>query len=594
MKPMESQRLTGGATSPSESQRGGVGAAKGTNVELPLPDELTGLLPDGEYLVESYLGQGGMGAVYQGLQLPLRRPVAIKILQRKRTVDDYHFEDRFRREAYSMATLVHPNVVQVYDCGDAGEEFLFISMELVEGGDLSHAMRHGQLALATALQMLVPICEGVQAAHEHGLVHRDIKPANIFLTTDARPKVADFGLAKRFDTQTTFVTQSGLGMGTPDYAAPEQYEELADLDHRVDIYSLGVMFYQMLTSHLPRGTYKAASRLVQVDARMDAVLQKAMQNDREERYQSVEQMKLDLQHILATWMAPPRPRVIMQTGRVPVGNVTGRVPTMTGRVPTVTGRVSPMTGRVSPMTGRVPTATGRVPTVLKMAPPTTNSLAPSAGHALHMTGPHPGALPCGNRPPLKRTGAQVLAGVVSLAVLAAAVAVVMVKNAGSSSVTAAPTSTAQATVNASSPSTVAGTKSPSTRGGSDAAVSSWSMPPRPPIRQTLDLLVASDPVRDRIFAHATVRKNDWLREGSALVYRSDGHPGELMAPVSLECRDYEIELRAERQGGSGRMHLVLPLSLGKVLLLVLNDPSRDVLGEKQGPGWPRNAASTLR
>src|SRR5689334_22242907 len=99
MNPMESQRLTGGATSDSESQKSPV-PPKSATVELPLPGELSRLLPDGEYVVENFLGQGGMGAVYQGLQMPLRRPVAIKILQRKRGGDDFHFEDRFRREAY--------------------------------------------------------------------------------------------------------------------------------------------------------------------------------------------------------------------------------------------------------------------------------------------------------------------------------------------------------------------------------------------------------------------------------------------------------------------------------------------------------------
>jgi serine/threonine protein kinase len=196
--------------------------------ELPLAEELQTLL-EGRYVVEGFLGQGGMGAVYKGQQLPLKRPVAIKILAKRGAVDDFGFEERFKREAYAMAALTHPNIVQVYDCGDAGENFLFISMELVEGGDLSDALKSGRITPDAALKLIPQICEGMQAAHERGIVHRDIKPANIFLTADGRAKVADFGLAKKFDAKSTFVTKTGLGMGTPDYAAPEQYEAVAEL-----------------------------------------------------------------------------------------------------------------------------------------------------------------------------------------------------------------------------------------------------------------------------------------------------------------------------------------------------------------------------
>lgn len=280
--------------------------------ELPYPEELQSLLT-GRYIVEQFLGQGGMGAVYRGQQLPLRRPVAIKIL-RKRSLDvddEFGFEERFRREAFAMAALTHPNIVQVYDCGDAGEEFLFISMELVEGGDLSDAIKIGAVTPQRALELIGPICDGLQAAHDRGLVHRDIKPANIFLTSDGKPKVADFGLAKKFDAKNTMMTKTGLGMGTPDYAAPEQYEGIPDIDHRADIYALGVMFYQMLTGSLPRGAYKAPSQRVHVDPRLDAVVAKAMEQDRNERYQSAADLKAEVVHIVNTWMqeSTPAPEV---------------------------------------------------------------------------------------------------------------------------------------------------------------------------------------------------------------------------------------------------------------------------------------------
>jgi serine/threonine protein kinase/formylglycine-generating enzyme required for sulfatase activity len=281
--------------------------------ELPDVEELQALL-DGRYIIEGFLGRGGMGLVYKGLQLPLKRPVAIKILAKQSTgeEDEYAFEERFTREAYAMAALTHPNIVQVYDCGDAGEHFLFISMELVEGGDLGAMIKVGGVTPEVALTMIGPICDGLQAAHERGIVHRDIKPANIFLTLEGKPKVADFGLAKNFDAGATMLTKTGLGMGTPDYAAPEQYDGASDLDHRADVYSLGVMFYQMLTGTLPRGAYTPVSQLVAVDPRLDAVVSRAMTQNRNERYQSVAEFRADVEEIVNTWMQeegeePPAP-----------------------------------------------------------------------------------------------------------------------------------------------------------------------------------------------------------------------------------------------------------------------------------------------
>jgi hypothetical protein len=572
MNAMKSQRLSGAATSEPESQKSPVSAKKRAAVELPLPEELSCLLPDGEYVLESFIGQGGMGAVYRGVQMPLKRPVAVKILQRQHAGDELHFEERFRQEAYSMATLVHPNVVQVYDCGDAGEEFLFISMEMLEGGDLSQAMRHGQLPLASSLQLLVPICEGLQAAHEHGLVHRDIKPGNILLTSDARPKVADFGLAKRFDAQSTFVTQGGLGMGTPDYAAPEQYEEFADLDHRVDIYSLGVMFYQMLTGHLPRGIFKPASRLVQVDSRMDTVLQKAMQQERGERYQSVAQLKVDLQHILATWMAPPRPRMVVHTGKVHV---------TAGMLPAASGRVQTTAGRTPTVSGRVPTMTGRVPTVAKPVP---LPLGTTAGLPT----------PCQATRAARRIGREaLLTGVLILFALGGAAAIVATRHTGSTvsaaTMPAVHKHKKETGAHFSGQATAARQAMESKKNG--AASSASALPPLPvrPSLQTLDLLALTDPSKDDVLPRGSMQKKGWVRQGTALVYTGSGKPGKVVAPVALECLDYELEVRAERREGTACLHVDLPLSAGRILPVVLNDPSRQILNEKQGSGWLRNA-----
>ncbi len=314
--PSPSGGFSPGSRPPRQGSHPSSQSASKYSPELPYPEELQALL-DGKYEVGGLLGQGGMGAVYRGLQLPLRRPVAIKILQVQSDADDFGFAERFKREAYAMASLTHPNIVQVYDCGNAGPHHLFISMELMEGGDLSDAIRAGAVDLKTALKYIRQICDGIHAAHERGIVHRDIKPANIFLTSDGRAKVADFGLAKRFDAKSTMVTKTGLGMGTPDYAAPEQYEPEMGIDHRADIYALGVMIYQMLTGKLPRGIYKAPSDLVPgLDPGFDSIIQGAMQHDREDRYQSVADLRRDLEALLA---------------RRPVAS--GKVPARTGGVP---------------------------------------------------------------------------------------------------------------------------------------------------------------------------------------------------------------------------------------------------------------------
>ncbi|CAN5794223.1 hypothetical protein BH11VER1_BH11VER1_38360 [soil metagenome] len=266
-------------------------------VDMPLPDELQALLPKGHYIVEGFLGHGGMAALYKGLQMPLGRPVAIKIL-RKGLGERFDYEERFRREAYAMAALTHPNIVRVFDFGDAGNDYLFISMELVEGSDLFEFIQQGKMTPELALKYLPQICDGLQYAHEHGIVHRDIKPANIMLTADDGVKILDFGLAKNFDSHTSFMTQSGMGMGTADYAAPEQYVITKDLDHRADVYSLGVLMYQMLTGELPRGMWKPPSTRVMVDARLDRVVARAMEPDRKDRYQSVREIKEDITSIL--------------------------------------------------------------------------------------------------------------------------------------------------------------------------------------------------------------------------------------------------------------------------------------------------------
>lgn len=266
----------------------------GSQVDLPLPEELTKLLPAGAYQITGFLGAGGMGAVYKGTQVRLKRPVAIKIMRRDMG-RDHDFEARFEREAQAMAKLNHPNIISVIDFGEAGPDYLFIVMELVDGTDLMEVIRSKQMTQEMALGLLPQICDALQFAHDHGIVHRDIKPGNIMLTRDGRVKMADFGLAKHFDAvDSGFRTQTGTGMGTPDYAAPEQFDPTTPIDHRADIYALGVMIYQMITGALPRGVWRPPSQRAEVAPQWDNVVSRAMQNDPADRYQKASEVKTEL------------------------------------------------------------------------------------------------------------------------------------------------------------------------------------------------------------------------------------------------------------------------------------------------------------
>ncbi len=265
----------------------------------PTPEDLQARL-GGAYLVQAFLARGGMGVVYRGIQASLERPVAIKILPPQLRDADPSFAQRFKQEAKAMAQLNHPSIVSVYDFGEMPDGTLYFIMEFVDGTDVAQMVtRQGRLSSAHAMAITAHVCDALQYAHEHGVVHRDIKPANIMVGNDGRVKVADFGLAKSSRVTATSLTMTGHVMGTPHFLAPEALTLGSSVDHRADIYAVGVMLYQMLTGRLPKGIFEMPSLLVPgLDPRYDAIITAAMREDRTARYQAILDMRRALDAIL--------------------------------------------------------------------------------------------------------------------------------------------------------------------------------------------------------------------------------------------------------------------------------------------------------
>ncbi|MCX7427735.1 MAG: protein kinase [Planctomycetia bacterium] len=320
----------------------------------PTPAELAPLFPDLEIL--ELLGQGGMGVVYKARQKQLDRLVALKILS-PTIAQNPAFAERFAREARAMAKLSHPHIVAVHDFGQTGKGdwsnlceapegpsrqigpvpfsaseggLYYFLMEFVDGMNLRRLLDIEKLSPQEALAIVPEICVALQYAHDAGVVHRDIKPENLLLDKAGQVKIADFGLAKLMDLgegalesvtgtscpkspegashrldQSPFpppepLTHAGQVMGTPQYMAPEQMQRPAEVDHRADIYSLGVVFYQMLTGELPVGRFAPPSKKVRIDVRLDEVVLRALEKEPERRYQQASEIKTRVETIVAT------------------------------------------------------------------------------------------------------------------------------------------------------------------------------------------------------------------------------------------------------------------------------------------------------
>ena len=279
----------------------------------PLAD-LAPLFPQLEIL--QLIGQGGMGAVYKARQKQLDRIAPLKILP-PGIGQDAAFAERFTREARALAKPNHPGIVTLYEFGRADGLYFFL-MEYVDGVNLRRLLAGGRVSAREALAIVPQICDALQYAHDQGIVHRDIKPENILLDRRGRVKVADFGLAKIIEGgdasprrpseggQTagaavpTSLTEAGKVMGTPPYMSPEQISAPGEVDHRADIYALGVVFYQMLTGELPGKSIEPPSSKVRIDVRLDEVVLRALETKPELRYQQVREVKTRLETIART------------------------------------------------------------------------------------------------------------------------------------------------------------------------------------------------------------------------------------------------------------------------------------------------------
>ncbi|MDR3458165.1 MAG: protein kinase [Verrucomicrobiae bacterium] len=251
------------------------------------------------------LGRGGMGVVYKARQITLNRIVALKLLAPER-VRDPQFAERFTREAQALAALNHSNIVTIYDFGQAGG-FYYLLMEFVDGVNLRQLLRTRKFTPEEALAIVPPLCDALQFAHDRSIVHRDIKPENLLLDKAGRVKVADFGIAKMLGTVhagshagASVVPENATetAVGTPGYSAPEQKTDPQRVDSRADIYSLGVVFYEMLTGELPGKRIEPPSRKVQIDVRLDEIVLRALEKKPELRYQQVNDVKTCVETIV--------------------------------------------------------------------------------------------------------------------------------------------------------------------------------------------------------------------------------------------------------------------------------------------------------
>jgi uncharacterized protein YndB with AHSA1/START domain/predicted Ser/Thr protein kinase len=260
----------------------------------PTPAELAARFPNLEVL--ELLGHGGMGMVYKARQPLLDRLVAIKVIRPDLQADDA-FQERFLREARTLAKLRHPFIVTVFDVCSA-EGLNGLVMEYVEGPSLRQLLEKGSITQRDVLDLVPQITEALQHAHEVGVVHRDIKPENVLVDSRGRVRLVDFGLATLFGSQAQVRgPDENRVVGTLRYMAPEQVTRPQDVDHRADIYSTGVVCYEMLARELPGPDREPPSRKAATDPRLDPIVLRALERERDRRYPEARLMQRDITNL---------------------------------------------------------------------------------------------------------------------------------------------------------------------------------------------------------------------------------------------------------------------------------------------------------
>ena len=264
---------------------------------LPSPSQLNTSFPQLE--IRTLIGLGGMGAVYQARQTTLDREVALKLVHVELS-QDVAFMERFEREAKTLAKLSHPNIVTIYDFGRTSDGMAYFIMEYVDGINLRQVIDTRGVDPSESLALIKSLCGALEYLHGKGIVHRDIKPENILMGEDGVPKLADFGIAKILNdgSQRTSLTMTRQVLGSPNYMAPEHIEAPEQIDHRIDLYSLGIVLYELLTGQLPLGRFEPPSAInARVSASVDAIVLKALQRKPALRYQSAAEIREDIEKL---------------------------------------------------------------------------------------------------------------------------------------------------------------------------------------------------------------------------------------------------------------------------------------------------------
>jgi serine/threonine-protein kinase len=249
------------------------------------------------YEVMEVIGKGGMGTVYKARQISLKRVVAIKVLAGELAVDR-GFIDRFDREATALAKLSHPNIVPIIDKGAYGGVYFFV-MDYVQGNTLRDLLRVGKLPQEDTVKISLQVCRALSHAHANGVVHRDMKPENVLMDRDKNVRIADFGLADIVGNTTWgTLTGSGMAMGTAHYMAPEQRKDAKRVDLKADIYSMGIMLYEMLTGEIPQGHFRRPSEHTPgVNPAFDNIVIRCLQPIPEDRYISSDELARDIRSV---------------------------------------------------------------------------------------------------------------------------------------------------------------------------------------------------------------------------------------------------------------------------------------------------------